>query len=265
MISDYLEYNTDFPGGKGWRPVCDIWGMVLPASDDTLEGNVRVKVKIMKDQMDTFDNVPVLTGYGGKDHGVFCLPEEGDIVGLAFPGGDFRHPVVTACRFPEDSRFVKDMCKDNKIQKGFRAKNGSGVFFTGEKGKDRIEISGSRNMSWQLDEEEQKLSFGDKDQKNCMLLDKKNGKARILSQDSLRLECGKSSIELKKDGTIVLQCEQLTLNAKTIKIQGKSRVQMKGQELTLEGTTGLSITGKGKVKVSSNGPLKLSGAMIDLN
>lgn len=265
MISDYLDYNTDFSGREGWQPACDIWGTVISASEDTLEGNVRVKVKVMKDQMDTFDNVPVLTGYGGRDHGVFCLPEEGDIVALAFPGGDFRHPVVTACRFPEDSQFVKDRYRDNKVQKAFQAKNGSGVFFTGEKGKDRIEISGSRNMAWQLDEENQQLSFGDRDGKNSMLLDKKNGKAQILSQESLRLECGKSSIELKKDGTIVLKCEQLTLDAKTVKIQGKSQVQVKGQEMTLEGTTGISITGKGKVKVSSNGPLKLSGAMIDLN
>lgn len=265
MISDYLDYNTDFPGQEGWKPVCDIWGTVLSASEDTLEGNVRVKVKIMKDQMDTFDNVPVLTGYGGKDHGVFCLPEEGDIVALAFPGGDFRHPVVTACRFPEDSQFVKDMCRDDNMRKAFQAKNGSGVFLSGEKGKDKIEISGSRNMALQLDEEEQKLSLGDRDGKNGMLLDKKNGKAQLLSQESLRLECGKSSIELRKDGTIVLKCEQLTLDAGNVKIQGRSQVQLKGQEMTLEGTTGIAVTGKGKVKVSSSGPLKLSGTVIDLN
>ena len=50
-----------------------------------------------------------------------------------------------------------------------------------------------------------------------------------------------------------------------MKIQGRSQVQLKGQEMTLEGTTGIAVTGKGKVKVSSSGPLKLSGAVIDLN
>lgn len=265
MISDYLEHDAAFPERDNRNPACDMWGTVLAASDDTRNGNVRVKVKVMKDKMDIFDNVPVLTGYGGKDHGAFCLPEEGDIVRLAFPGGDFRHPVVTGCRFPEDSQFVKDRYKDGQAQKGFLAKNGSGVFFTGEKGKENIEISGSQHMAWNLDEENQKLSFGDREQKNHMLLDKKNGKARILSQDSLRLECGKSGIELKTDGTITLQCEQLTLEAKTVKIQGRSQVQVKGQELTLDGATGISVTGKGNIKISSKGPLKLSGAMIDLN
>lgn len=265
MISDYLDYDRDFPVRDGRNPDNHMWGTVLAASDDTREGNVRVQVKVMKDKMDTFDNVPVITNYGGKEHGAFILPEEGDTVELVFPGGDFRHPVVAGCRFPEESSFVKEMCRDNKMQKAFRAKNGSGVYFTGEKEKDRIEISGSRNMAWELDEENQKLSFGDREQKNHMTLDKKDGKVLVCSQSSLRLECGKSIIELKKDGTLVLQCEQLTLDAKTVKIQGKSKVQIKGQELAMDGATGISIAGRGKVKISSSGPLKLSGAMIDLN
>lgn len=265
MISDYLESDMSFPERDHRHPVGDLWGTVLSGTDNTQKGNVRVKVRIMKDKMDIFDNVPVLTGYGGSDHGALFLPEEGDIVKLSFPCGDFRHPVITGCRFPENSHFVKDMCRDNKVQKAFRAKNGSSVILSGEKGKDHIEVSGSENMTWKLDEEDQKLSFGDREQKNHMVLDKKNGKARIVSQTSLRLECGKSSIELKKDGTIVLQCEQLTLEARNVKVQGKSQVQIKGQELTLDGATGISVTGKGQVKVSSKGPLKLSGAMIDLN
>ena len=265
MILDYLAADSVYDGQNGRRPTCDIWGTVLAGTDNTRKGNVRVKAMNMENRADTFDNVPVLTGCGGADYGAFFLPEEGDIVRLTFLGGDFRHPVVTGCRFPEDSRFVQDMCKENKAEKAFRAKNGSGVYFTGEKGKESIEVSGSGNMEWKLDEEHQRITFGDKEQKNCMLLDKKNEKAQIISQSSLRMECGKSSLELKKDGTIVIQCQQLTLEAKNIKIQGKTKVEVKGQELTLDGAIGVSVTGKSQVKVNSKGTLKLSGAMINLN
>ncbi len=265
MIVDYPEYNYSFPGQDGRKPVRELWGTVQAASDNTRKGNVRVKAAVMDDQMDIFDNVPVLTCCGGADHGAFFLPEEGDIVRLAFPEGDFRHPVVTGCRFPEDSQFVKDMCRDDKVKKAFLARNGSGVFFSGEKGKENIVVSGSQNMEWKLDEENQSLVCGDKDQKNQLLLDKKNGKASVISQSSLRLECGKSSIELKKDGTIVLKCEQLTLEAKNVKLQGQSKVQIKGQEITLDGAAGISVQGSSQVKVSSKGTLKLSGAMINLN
>lgn len=265
MLSDYPGYGIALGRQESRRIVCDMWGTVLAASDSTKAGNVRVKVKILKDKMDTFDNVPVLTGYGGDSYGAFVLPEEGDIVRLAFLGGDFRHPVVAGCRFPESSQFVKDMCQKEAVKKAFRAKNGSGVVFSGDKGKEKIEVSGSGHMEWRLDEEKQQLSFGDKEQKNYMTLDKKNKSVQVTSQSSLRLECGKSSLELKKDGTIVLKCEKLAVDAKTVEIQGKSKVKVHGQDLALEGKMGVSVTGKGQVKVDSKGTLKLSGAMIHLN
>lgn len=264
MLSDYLDYGGT-ETGRGEQSARDMWGTVLSASDSTEKGNVRVKVKIMEDKMDIFDNVPVLTCYAGDDHGLFLLPEEGDTVRLTFPCGDLRHPVVTGCRFPKSSRFVKDMQGKEEVKKGFLAKNGSAVTFSGEKGKELIRVSGAENMVWELDEEKQQTSVGDREEKNQLSLDKKNGTATVKAESSVRLECGKSSLELKKDGTILLQCEELTLEAKNVQIKGKTRVQIRGQELTLEGKTGISVVGKGQVRVESKGTLKLSGAMIHLN
>lgn len=267
MISEYITC-----GGAPWEedregmlPTFDVWGTVLPPADRTEKGSVRVKVKTMKDNMDTFDNVPVLTGYGGGDHGAFFLPEEGDTVRLTFLGGDFRHPVVTGCRFPKSSAFVEEASQKENLKKVWKGKNGSEILMSGEKGKDKIQVSGSEKMLWELDEEKQQTALGDRDKKNRVLLDKKNGTANILSENSIHLECGKSSLELKKDGTVLLQCEQLTLEAKTVQIKAKTKVQVKGQEITADGATGISISAKGQVKVESKGPLKLSGAMIHLN
>lgn len=265
MISDDPGFGIFSGIQESRRTVCDMWGTVLAPSDGTEAGNVRVKVKILKDQMDTFDNVPVLTGYGGDSYGLFVLPEEGDIVRLTFPGWDFRHPVVTGCRFPESSRLVREMCKKEDVKKAFRAKNGSSVIFSGDSGKEKIEVLGSEHMEWRLNEEEQQISFGDREHNNHMTLDKKKESIQLSSQSSLKLECGKSSLELKKDGTIVLRCEKLDVEAKTIEIQGKSRVKVHGQELALEGKTGVSVTCQGQIKVDSKGPLKLSGAIIHLN
>lgn len=265
MISDYLEHDAEIPEKNKMQPTCDVWGIVMAACDHTEKGNVRVKVKAMKDNMDTFDNVPVFTGYGGTDYGVFFLPEEGDIVRLTFLGGDFRHPMVTGCRFPESSEFVKEMSEKNNLKKALKIKNGSGVSFSGEKGKEKIEVFGPENMVWELDEEKQQISFGGKDQKNQFLLEQKNGKTQIVSQSSIRLECGKSSLELKKDGTITLQCQKMEVEAKNVQINGKTTVKIQGQELAMDGTTNVSVAAKGQIKVESKGPLKLSGAMINLN
>lgn len=255
MISDYLDYGE--ASREGMLPTYDAWGTVLPAAENTAKGSVRVRVKAMKDNMDTFDDVPVLTCYGGGDYGAFFLPEEGDVVRLTFLGGDFRHPVVTGCRFPENSRFVQDTCEEKNLNKAWRLKNGSRIALSGDKGEERIEVSGPEKMEWVLDEKDQQIACGDKDKKNRVVLDKKAGKALVTAEKAIRLECGESSLELKENGTVTLQCRQLTLEAKNVKISGKTKVQIEGQELTLEGTTNVSLSGKGT--------LKLSGAMIHLN
>ncbi|MCM1192400.1 MAG: phage baseplate assembly protein V [Butyrivibrio sp.] len=263
MISDYLE-EREAPA-EGMRPTYDVWGTVLAAGDNTSKGNVRVRVKVMKDNMDTFDDVPVLTCYGGGDYGAYCLPEEGDTVRLTFLGGDFRHPVVTGCRFPESSGFVADACQEKNLNKVFRLKNGSRIALSGEKGEEKLEVAGPEQMEWVLDEKNRQTAFGDREKKNRLLLDKKEGKALIKAEKVIRLECGDSSLELKENGTVVLNCKQLTLEAKNVKISGKAKVQLEGQELAMQGTTSASLSCKGQVKVEGRGALKLSGAMIHLN
>ncbi len=265
MIFDYWDEKETCR--EEMQPTYDVWGTVLAASENTSKGSVRVQVKNMRDHMDTFDDVPVLTCYGGSGYGAFFLPEEGDVVRLTFLGGDFRHPVVTGCRFPESSQFVKEVFDDQNLKKEWKLKSGSRIAFSGEKGKERIEISGPEKLEWVLDEEAGQIVYGnkDKEKKNRVLLDGGAGKALVTSEQSIRLECGESSLELKKDGTVVLQCKQLTLEAAKVEIKGKSSVQIKGQELGLAGSGNVTLSGKGQTKVESKGPLKLSGAMIHLN
>lgn len=263
MNFDYLEQKQTCRGEM--QPTYDVWGTVLAASENTSKGSVRVQVKNMKDNMDIFEDVPVLTCYGGGGYGVFCLPEKGDIVRLTFVGGDFRHPVVTGCRFPEDSRFVEDAFDDKNLKKEWKLKNGSRIALSGEQGKEKIEVSGPEKMEWVLDEENRQIACGDQEKKNRLLVDGKEGKVLITADQVIRLECGKSSLELKQDGTVTLQCTQLTLEAAKAEIQGKSAVRIKGQELGLEGSGSVTLSGKGQVKVESTAQLKLSGAMIHLN
>lgn len=267
MISDYIgaEAVMGERAGEGMCPTYDVWGIVEEASDETQKGNVRVRIKTMQDKQDIFDDVPVLTCYGGGSYGVFCLPETGDIVRLSFLGGDFRHPVVTGCRFPTDSEFVKNLYDKDNLKKGWQTPGGSAVIFSGEKGKERIEICGPEKMRWELDEDRQQVAFGDQEGKNEFRGDKDRGTAVITAEQEIRLECGESSLVLKKDGSIVLGGKMLKLEAKTIELEGKGKIQVSGQELKLESTTGLTLTAKGQIKAESKGTLKLSGAMIHLN
>lgn len=267
MISDYMNYGEEMYEKKrnAMTPSYDVWGVVIAASENTEKGNVRVRVKIMKDNRDIFDNVPVLTNYGGGDYGAFFLPEEGDTVCLSFLGGDMRHPVITGCRFPESSRYVEELYRKENSWKGWRTKSGSRFLFSEEKGKEQIEISGPEQLKWKLDEGEQETSIGDSESKNQICISKKKGKAELHAEEEICLECGKSSLRLKKDGTISLKCGQLTLDAERVEIAGQKKVTVKGQELSLEGISGVTVTGKSSLKLDSKGAIRLSGAMVHLN
>lgn len=267
MISDYIEEGTGFRerDNRGMAPAYDIWGTVLAPSENTAKGSVRVRVRAMKDKTDTFDNVPVLAAYGGSEYGCFFIPEEGDIVLLTFPCGDFRHPIVTGCRFPVKNRFTDDMYHKDNLRKGWKMKNGSSMTFAGEKGKEKITLAGSEKMDWELDEEGERISFGDRERKNSMSVEKKSGRAVLSAEEEILLKCGKCSVSLKKDGTMSLCCENLTVEAKSVKIKGKSRLQLEGQDLKLEASTGLALSSRGQMKLESKGQLKLKGAMINLN
>lgn len=267
MISDYLQRGTG-PGeaaGEGMTPTYDMWGTVLAPSDGTAKGSVRVRVKSMKDGEDIFDDVPVLAAYGGGSHGLFFMPEEGDTVRLTFVCGDFRHPVVTGCRFPAGGKYVEDMYGRENLKKGWKMKGGSGMVFEGEEGKEKIRIAGPGKMEIGLDEGEERICFGDMQHKNSISVDRKEGRAAVSAEEEILLKCGKSSLSLKKDGTFSIRCENLSIEAGNVDVRGKRRLQMKGQDLKVEASTGITVSSKTQMKLECKGQMKLSGGMIHLN
>lgn len=265
MIGDYLQADSPERNRMGIFPSFEVWGTVLAANEATKEGSIRVMVKTMQDGMDTLDDVPVLGAYGGKDHGFYFLPEEGDVVKVTFLGGDFGHPVVTGCRMPAESGFVREQYQKENTKKALKLQNGSCILFSGEQGKGKIQVSGSEKMDWELDEDKEQISFGDKEQKNRISLEKKDGRTVIKAEEEIRLECGKSSLSLKKDGTVVLHCEKLALEAANVAVKAKNKVQAEGQNLILQASMDMGIKSKGQLKVESKGSMKLSAAVINLN
>lgn len=267
MISDYIGVLESFreSGAGGLEPTCEVWGTVMPPSGDTRKGNVRVRVSCMREDMDIFDNVSVLTNYGGAEYGNLVLPEEGDTVKLSFIGGDWRNPVVTGCRYPEENEFLRQQSEDKELKKTFRTKSGGCIAFSGEKQKDRIEIAGSGKLLIRLNEEEKEIFLGDQEEKNRIVVDAQKGEIMIGAKERILVQCGKSSIELNGDGSIRVSCNSLELEAKNINVKAGGAVKMKGQEITLDSSMGMKLSAGSLVKVSGRGGVKISGATVQLN
>lgn len=267
MISEYLEYPEFNREGRpaGMQPTCEVWGTVMPPSQDTQKGNVRVRVSCMKENRDIFDNVPVLTNYGGADHGNFVLPEEGDTVKLSFIGGDLCNPMVTGSRYPDENAFSGQEAEENNLKKAYGTRSGSRIVFSGDRNQDKIEISGSGQLHIELNEEEKEVSLGDREKKNRIGVDVQNNRIRIDAEDTVLIQCGKSSLELKREGGIKISCESLELEARSICIKAGSTVKLKGQEITCDSSMGMKLSAGSRLKLSGKGPVKISGTTVQLN
>lgn len=263
-ITDYLEeINTAAP--YRLQPTYHAWGEVLEAAKETQPCCVRVRVLSMDKDNSIFDSVPVLSGYGGDGYGVYCMPEEGDAVLIAFFGGDFRCPYVTASLLKQDGKLAEEVTKDKEWKKKVKWKNGSSITFEGEKGKEKMTVAGAQKWKLSMEEEAEKLYIGDADGKNSMTVQKKDGKFIVTSEKEVRLVCGNSSLDMKENGDISLECKQLNINVTDINITAKSKAHLSGQDVSIEGSTGMKVRGKSQVQVESKGTLKVSGAMINLN
>lgn len=265
MITDYMNEQSDAFRGEGLQPTYDVWGTVLEPNKDTEAGNIRVKVFNLKEHMDTYDSVPVLTPYGGGSYGGYMIPEEGDTVRLSFIGGDFRNPVVTGCLYPHDSSYRKNIADKKNAQKGCKLKNGSEIIFSGEEKKQKIEVLGAEHMCFSIAEENRQAYVGDVDGKNYLKVDKENGKLGLEAQKEVKIACGKSTLTLKENGTIELKCSNLILEADSIKVKGHNKIEMKGQQLALEGEMDMTLKARTGLKIQCSTQLKLSGMPINLN
>lgn len=245
-------------------PTYEEWGTVLPPVEATKEGCVRVRIAAMQQDMDTFDNVPVLSFYGGADYGAFFMPEAGDTVRVSFLKGDFLHPVVAGCRYKSKSPYAKTMKHKENLQKGIQLKDGSSILFSGEADRERIAVRGPRKMEWELDEEKEQIAFGDREKKNRLQLEAKSGGMVLQAAKQITLKCGKSELTLREDGTFHIKCEKFVLTAGEADMNARKQAALKGQELKLEGITKVSLNGKSAVQVKSAGQVKVSGAVVQL-
>lgn len=264
-IIEYFDAQNQPGGALNIQPVIEVFGKVMPKGKDTKAGSLRIKIPTMPEERNLLEDVPYLTAYGGGDHGMYFLPEEGDEVIVKFLGGDYRHPVAYASRYKQDSALLKQASEDKNLIKLCKIKNGSSVMFHGGQGKEKITAATPKKWIAELDEEKEQASVSDKDKKNELRLDAKNGKASLKAEKELVLECGKSKLILKENGTIRLECSQVEIEAKSVAIKGKSKVEIEGQEVTVKGSTGITLNGQSKVQVKSSGPVKVSGSVINLN
>ncbi|MEO8770635.1 MAG: phage baseplate assembly protein V [Ferruginibacter sp.] len=222
-------------------------------TDPENSGRVRVQMLWQKGNEMT-DWIRVMTPDAGpgkdnaKNRGLVTIPETGDQVLIAFRYNDPDRPFVMGSLFHGKSGGGGG--NGNKI-KSLTALSGSTVTFD-DNAISIIDAGG-----------------------NKVVLDG-DGNIDVVSSKSIKLTCGDSSIELKKDGTINIQGKQITIAADekakiasgqasfTADGQG-NEAKMEGMKAAVNGNMEVKISGGAKTEVSASGNVAVKATLITLN
>ncbi|MCD7738359.1 MAG: phage baseplate assembly protein V [Lachnospiraceae bacterium] len=241
-----------------------VLGQVAKNYDKDMPGRVCVTVPTRDTDANKLKWARVAMPFGGSSWGQYFLPEVGDQVLLVFEQGNIEKPYVIGC-IPKDSdKILTGSVDENNQYKKITTKNGNILYFednkegNGEKDKIKLTTAGEHHTI-ELDNENSVILVSDKEKKNQIKMDTKNGKTELTVEKELSVKVG-SKIELQFDGSSGNITVKATKNAQ--ELQSEFSVNA-NSSLKLEGAS-VEVSAKGSLKLSSSGAVTMSGTPIKI-
>jgi type VI secretion system secreted protein VgrG len=264
FISDNGKYYNSFEAIPSGLKVIPVNNIIMPIAetqvatvvdndDEKKMGRVKVQMLWQKSSSEQTDWIRVMTpdageGDDGKNRGLLCIPEINDQVMVGFRYNDPDRPFVLGSMYTGKTG---EGGKDKNETKSYTTKSGSTIKF-----------------------EKDKISIIDAKKKSKILFDGE-GKMKIESQDEIKLECGQSTITMKKDGTIEIKGKEITIDASskaTIKAMSGIDIKASGGDVKIEGINaemsgqvGAKVKGNATAEISSGAQTTVKGAMVMIN
>ncbi len=221
---------------------------------DDPEKRSRLKVKILMRDSSEFetDYIRVMTPMTGKEWGMFTFPEVGDEVILAFAGGDMTRPYVLGSLCNQDYKAPIEIQDGKNITRQIKTKCGHELTFHDEDGKEHIEVKTPKSLTILVDDEAEKIELRDKNQKNLMKIDSKNGIVTINAEKKIVIKTGNATIEM--DGS----SNQITM-------ESNQSIQLKSQQISINAKGSLELKASSNMNIKTDGVLSMKGAVAKLN
>lgn len=227
-------------------------GIVTDLNDPEKLGRVKVKLLMRDSSAYETGYIRVMTPMTGKQWGMFFFPEVGDEVIIAFAGGDIMRPYVLGALWNQTYKPPSEIADGNNHTRTIKTKSGHQLIFHDEKGKEHIEIHTPQSLRLILDDETGCIEMKDKDKKEFIKIDSKNGAITLYAEKKIVIKTGNTSIEM--DG-----------NANKMKIEASQSIQIKAQQISMEATAGLQLKSSSNIQIKSDGPVSVKGAVAKIN
>ena len=206
--------------------------------------------------------------------GTYILPEIGSKVLVAFCMGRMESPYVIGSIWNQTNALPAETANENNTVKTVITKGGNRITVSDEEGKERICVRTKGELAIELDDENQKISAGDKDGNNVWTVDAKEGKMALTAKKEisftvngkqmLLLDGNSGKAELKADSIKAEAGQKLQLKGQNTSLEGSS-TKISGQSIKAEAQTSLELKGTAALKAESSGMMELKGSMMKLN
>lgn len=244
-----------FDMGKEKKVDTKMYGVTVAivTSLDDPENQGRVKVKLLNFGNSDYETgfIRVMTPMAGKDYGIFLLPDVGDEVLVGFCDGNINQPYILGSLYNSEKKQPSQIKEGKNEIRMIKTKCGHTITLVDEKDQEKIEIKSSTGINITIEDKEESIKLVDKDGKNSITINGKNGLISITADKKLELAAGKSKLTIDGEGNAV-------------KIESGQKLEIKGQKISLGGTS-VDIEGSSGVNVKSSGQTVIKGAMVKIN
>jgi uncharacterized protein involved in type VI secretion and phage assembly len=241
--------------------VCGIvTGFVKEIYDGKHPGMVKVEMFMTDGTLNITDWIRVIVPYGGKDKGMYFLPDVGDEVAIAFERGDIEKPYVIGCLWNANVDTIPEntVTEQNTIKK-LKTKGGHEVIFDDTKEKGKLQIITPKKSKIVMDDENSLITISAAGEKgeNILKLDSKQGVITITGKKKIVLDAGGTKITI--DGT----SKKIDIEGDNINLKGKN-IKEEGQAISIKGTQ-TEINAAASLNVKSDATVNIKGVMVKIN
>jgi uncharacterized protein involved in type VI secretion and phage assembly len=255
-----------------------IYGVTIAIVTDNANPNGHYMVKVRFPWLpnggqsggENSDWCRIATFGAGKDRGMYCLPEVGDEVLVAFEHGDISRPVVIGTLWNgvdtpilDNKSKTLDKIHASALNEANNQKDDRRVFrsrayhileFNDNKDKPRIQMVSGQGHRFVMDDkgnEPTKIELYDGKEENYILIDTKNKKITIET----------------KTGDMLLKAKNtIRLEAKSIETKSDKDTKMQvGGNFQSEATSNVSIKASGSMTLESSGTMTIKGSTVNIN
>ncbi len=254
MLDETARGRTNWAGGAINFGL--VSGTVKENYDKNEPGKVKVEYFLGEQGMTETGWIPVMTNYVANNAGVYMLPEIGTEVVIGFLGGRKDCPVVLGTLWCKDVNRPENAVQEKNLQKVIRTKGGHEIRFSEEDKKQTLTIKTPGELTLSMEDENTVISLRDKNSKNLVKIDGKNGEIEVKADKKISLTVGSTSIQMESN--------KISIKSATVEGDASQSLKLKGQSTAVQGSQ-VQIKADANMTVQAGGMTEVKGSMVKIN